>query len=431
MKKGIVLFIICLLYGGLLVTNAQSTSPFTFYGFVRTDAYYDSRQILELREGLMLLYPLNEKKDVNNADINNVPSYNFSPIGSRIGVKIKGPKACGAETMGVVEAEFFGNSNATINTLRLRHSYLKMNWTNSELLMGQTWHPFFTEDCIPATVSFNTGAPFQPFNRSPQVRFTQKFGNMSMQVTALNERDFASTGPAGVSITYMTTAIIPEFTAGLFYKTNLCDSSCALSMGVLGEYKTLRPRSVTDSNYVTNKTISSSSVTAFVKFKTSKFEAKIKGVYGQNMYNQLMLGGYAVRYYGVDVPDRGDWEYTTLDVASAWVDLGYKVSDKLAFGVFGGYEQNLGSTKNIQNWNSNTTYFSRNPDIAYIYRVSPRAQFFRGKTQFSLETEYTVAAYGSKRNSLGIVQDKSDLYPSAVINEINNLRILFALIYTF
>lgn len=431
MRKLFLLLLLSIFIQSYSQIKAQNNSPFTFYGFVRTDAYYDTRQIFELREGLMLLYPLNQKLDLNGSDINNAPSYNFSPIGTRLGVKVKGPKACGAETMGVVEAEFFGNSNATINTLRLRHSYLKMNWTNSELLMGQTWHPFFTEESIPNTVSFNTGAPFQPFNRSPQVRFTQKLGKLSLQLTALNERDFASIGPLGVSNTYMITAKIPEITAGLFYKTNLCDSSLILSMGVLGEYKTLRPRITTDSNIVTSKTITSKAVTAFVKLKSSKFEAKIKGVYGQNMYNQLMLGGYAVRYYGTDVPDRGDWEYTTLDVASAWIDLGYKKSEKFAFGIFGGYEQNLGSTKNIQNWNSTATYFSRNPDIAYIYRVAPRVQFFRGKTQFSFEAEYTVAAYGNKRNSLGIVQNESDLYPAAKINEVKNLRVLCALTYSF
>ncbi len=431
MKKSFLILFASLFIGGFAVLEAQSTSPFTFYGFVRSDAYYDSRQILELREGLLLLYPLNEKLDNNGLDINKTPSYNFSPIGTRLGVKVKGPKTCGAETMGVIEAEFFGNTNATINTLRLRHSYLKMNWTNTELLIGQTWHPFFTEESIPGTVSFNTGAPFQPFNRSPQVRFTQKFGKLSFQLAALSERDFASTGPVGVSNTYMISATIPEFSAGLYLRTNLRDSSLALSMGILGEYKFLRPRIVTDSNTITNKTVASSAFTAFIKLKSSKFEAKIKGVYGQNMYNQLMLGGYAVQYYDMDVPNLGDWDYTTLDVASAWIDLSYRMSDKLAFGVFGGYEKSLGSEKNIQNWNSNTTYYSRNPDIAYIYRASPRIQFFYGKTQFSVEAEYTVAAYGNKRNSLGIVQNASDFYPAATIKEIKNLRIIGALTYSF
>lgn len=431
MKKFLFLVVLGSLMSSFTKIYSQNNSPFTFYGFVRTDAYYDSRQISELREGLMLFYPLNQKLDVNLKDMNQTSSYNFSPIGSRVGLKIKGSKVCGAETMGVIEAEFFGNSNATINTLRLRHSYLKMNWTNTELLIGQTWHPLFTEESIPNTVSFNTGSPFQPFNRSPQIRLTQKLGKLSFQFAAINERDFASTGPTGVSVTYMTTALTPEVTAGLIYKTSMCDSSCIFSMGVTGEYKMLRPRISTDSNVVTNNTIASQAVTAFIKLKSSKFEGKIKGVLGQNMYNQLMLGGYAVKYYGTEIPEKGNWDYTTLDVLSAWIDLGYKCNDKISCGIFGGWEKNLGSAKNIQNWNSNTTYYSRSPEIAYLYRVSPRIQYTIGKTQFAIEGEYTTAAYGNKRNSLGVVQDQSDEYPTAKITEVSNIRILGAMVYNF
>lgn len=431
MRKILFLVMLSLLISSFTKIYSQNNTPFTFYGFVRTEAYYDSRQILELREGLMLFYPLNEKIDAKGNDLNQTPSYNFTPIGTRVGVKVKGPKALGAETMGVVEAEFFGNSNATINTLRLRHSYLKLNWTKTELLMGQTWHPLFTEESIPSTLSFNTGSPFQPFNRSPQIRLTQKMGNFSFQFAAINQRDFASTGPAGVSVSYMTTAIMPEFTGGIIYKKQMCDSSLMLSLGVTGEYKMLRPRIATDSNVITNKTLSSSAVTAFIKLKSEKFEGKIKGTLGQNLYDQLMLGGYAIRYYGTEIPEAGDWDFTSLDVLSTWIDLGYKFNDKFSCGLFGGWSKNLGSTKNIQNWNSNTTYYSKGSDVAYLYRVAPRISYTIGKTQFAFEAEYTTAAYGNKRNSLGVLQNKSDEYPTAKITEVNNLRFLGVVVYNF
>ena len=67
-----------------------------------------------------------------------------------------------------IEAEFFGTSDADLNGFRLRHGYLKLDWPHSELMVGQFWHPMFVTESFPDVVSFNTGAPFQPFNRSPR-----------------------------------------------------------------------------------------------------------------------------------------------------------------------------------------------------------------------------------------------------------------------
>ena len=40
-------------------------------GFVKTDLYYDSRQTVNIREGHFLLYPDNEKPDLNGKDISS------------------------------------------------------------------------------------------------------------------------------------------------------------------------------------------------------------------------------------------------------------------------------------------------------------------------------------------------------------------------
>ena len=94
-------------------------------------------------------------------------------VQTRLVGKITGPDAFGAKTSGYIEAEFFGTSDADVNGFRLRHAYVKLNWTTTELLIGQFWHPMFITESFPEVVSFNTGAPFQPFNRSPQIRVTQ------------------------------------------------------------------------------------------------------------------------------------------------------------------------------------------------------------------------------------------------------------------
>jgi hypothetical protein len=38
--------------------------------------------------------------------------------------------------------------------------------------------------------------------------------------------------------------------------------------------------------------------------------------------------------------------------------------------------------------------FARGTNIEYVYRISPRVAFKRGKTTIAVEVEYTTAAYG-------------------------------------
>ena len=149
--------------------------------------------------------------DKNGDDINAASSFNMLSIQTRLMGKITGPEAFGAKTSGLIEGEFFGTSDGDTNGFRLRHGYVKLNWATSELIIGQFWHPMFITESFPEVVSFNTGVPFQPFNRSPQIRFTQQFGAWSVAATALAQRDFLSNGPDGASSTYARNAAVPEF----------------------------------------------------------------------------------------------------------------------------------------------------------------------------------------------------------------------------
>jgi hypothetical protein len=137
--------------------------------------------------------------DKAGQDINAAANFNILSVQTRLAGKVTGPDALGAKTSGLIEGEFFGTADGDTNGFRLRHAYVKLNWKKSELMIGQFWHAMFITDCYPDVVSFNTGAPFQPFSRTPQVRFTQAFGKLSLIATALSQRDFASNGPEGVS----------------------------------------------------------------------------------------------------------------------------------------------------------------------------------------------------------------------------------------
>lgn len=419
MKKNFIALIIILLP---VVLSAQSDNKFgiKLSGFVKADFFYDTRQTVSIREGHFLLYPTPELKDIEGEDINNKANMNFLAIQTRIRGKITGPDAFGAKTSGMIEGAFFGHSNGDINGFRLRHAFLKLNWTNTELLFGQYWHPLFITSCFPGVISFNTGVPFQPFSRNPQIRLTQNFGKkIKLIVAAVEQRDFVSTGPLGSGSRYLRNTAIPDMNLQLHYTSKNTDKKTEFHIGAGGAYKILTPRLETDKSYIADGTVSGLSGLVFIKYKTSKLTYKFEAVYGQNLTDMVMLGGYAIRDISDTAKDYRD--YTTLNNMSFWTDI-HTNGKKFQAGIFAGYTKNMGSDKNIYDWNNSSSYYTRGRTIEYVYRVSPRVIFNAGKTRLAGEIEYTTAAYGDGVNSLGEVQNAES---------VSNIRFLFSAYYFF
>ena len=398
-------------------------------GFIGTDLFWDTRAVVESRDGVLCLYPENVRPDINGKDINARPSFNFLALNTRLTVRIEAPDALGAKVSGMVEGWFAGMSNNDMNGFAMRHAFIKMDWKKSSLLMGQTWHPLFTEECFAQTVAGSAGSPFQPFSRAPQIRFQHYIRNGSTIMFYINaQRDFLSFGSAGNSSSYLRNSAIPE--TGLQYFYSSMSQKIFLGLGV--DYKYLIPRIVTDSNIYTRNGLHAPTAFVLVHYKHYFAEdillgIKAKGLYGQGSNEFLMLGGYAYQYYdNQPLNPSVNYSYTGINTAAAWIDIYVKDRKRLwEAGVFGGYTQNLGSNKNIQDWNNPNAYFSRGYDIKYIYRISARAMYTANKLQFGLEPEYTAATYGNIVNEHGIVQKPSNAFPDAKINHVGNLRILF------
>ncbi|KAA3610294.1 MAG: hypothetical protein D8M58_06260 [Calditrichaeota bacterium] len=367
--------------------EVENTFGVKFSGFIKTDVMFDSRQTVSAREGHFLLYPAGEMPDANGDDINAKPNLNMLSIQTRLKAGITGPNAFGAKTSGVIEGAFFGHSNSDINGFRLRHAFIKLSWQKSSLLIGQTWHPMFITEVFPGVVSFNTGVPFQPFSRNPQIRYTKNVNHISISFTAASQRDFASTGPNGGTSSYLRNSSIPIINTTVKYKTD----NVVLGAGL--NYMTIMPRLFTSNDYGADpltkydadETVSSLAGIAFAKFVSGEFTIKAESIYGSNMTDLLMLGGYAVK--STDLAT-GAEEYTNSKTLSAWTDLSY--GKGFGFGLFAGYTNNMGTE------DENTgPYYSRGSNIDNVIRVSPRLQYQIGKTRFAGEVEYTSAAYGT------------------------------------
>ena len=318
------------------ITFAQEQSKFgiKLTGFVKTDIIYDSRQTIAVREGHFNLYPYNKDLDSYGKDINSKDNFNMLSIQTRLKGTITGPDAFGAKTSALIEGAFFGQSDPDVNGFRLRHAFAKLNWENTELLVGQFWHAMFITDCFPGTVSFNTGAPFQPFSRNPQIRLTQKADDLKFIFTAMTQRDFASTGPAGGGSKYLRNSALPELNLTIQYNKKNSNGNEFL-LGAGADYMSLTPRIETPLGYASNKTVNSLSFMAFMKVKANNITWKVEGVLGQNTTHLTMLGGYAET--DILLPVIQDYEYTPSNILSLWTELHTNGKD-FQTGIFIGHQ---------------------------------------------------------------------------------------------
>lgn len=416
MNKKMTLLLSLIAAAGAAFAQADKPQPafgISFSGFIKTDVIYDSRQTVSIREGHFFLFPKGAQLDPAGRDVNARANFNILSVQTRLVGKVTGPDALGAKTSGLIEGEFFGTADGDINGFRLRHAIVKLNWKAAELMVGQFWHPMFITDSFPDVVSFNTGAPFQPFSRAPQIRFTRAFRGWSVIATALSQRDFASNGPEGVSSVYLRNAAVPEFNLKAQYaaKNEKAGTETLLGFGV--DYMTIAPRITTETGYKTSESLGSAAAMAYVKRRIPGWTFKAEVVYGQNLHHLTMIGGYGVS----DVTDQVSrtQRYTPLETISVWAEV-HSNGARWQTGVFGGYARNLGSDRPIMG-----PSYSRGANIRDLYRISPRLVYNSGKLRLAAEAELTSAAYGAP-DAQGRVRGAT---------RVANIRLLLATYYFF
>ena len=412
MQKSIFLVAIMILpLIALAQDNKKEESKFKlgFSGFVKNDFFWDTRKTIAAREGHFLLFPKPVSEDPDGKDINTKTNFNFLSIQTRLSLVINGPDAFGAKVSGKIEGDFFAQGNDNINLFRLRHAYVKMNWENTELLLGQYWIPMFITGCFPGTISFNTGSPVQPFGRNPQIRLTQKLGSLKFIAIASSQRDYSNRGIDGITCEYLRNSALPELSAQIHFAKEKI-----LLAGIGASCKQIVPQIETGQGYATSESVSSINGIAFLKIKTSPITIKLEGVYGQNIPDVLSIGGFAI----TDSTDitKGFVKYSPLSTMSVWTDI-HSNGKAVQFGIFAGYTKNLGSADDIVG-----PIYGLGTNIESLYRISPRIMLNSGKVRFAVEGEYTLANYGSTRDIKGIPTD---------LTAADNMRVLFAVYYFF
>ena len=328
---------------GLLLSLALPLSAqkknlsYSFYGQVRGDLYLDSRASQEIVDGLFFLYPKDHAYDADGKDLNASPTGSFYLLYSRLGLDVQGPTIGQAKSSLKLEVDFRGyGSNWAL--LRIRHAYANLDWGKSAVLIGQTWHSLFGE-VSPQMLNLSTGAPFQPFNRSPQVRYRYQNRGWQLTATALWQLQYLSAGPNGKSEEYIKNSCIPEFYFGVDRKGN------GWQVGAGVDVLSIVPRTqnvVEEKTYKVSERVTGVSGELHAKYQNKNWFIAAKTLYATNLAHTCMLGGYGVT--AID-PRTGEQDYAPYHHATAWLNVVY--GKKWKPGFFVGYLKNLGANTPI------------------------------------------------------------------------------------
>ena len=381
------------------VAQAQNDSTFKLkpYGFVSNYICYDTRESVTVFGEMFNMMPKDVEFNADGSeDINAEPKLTFVSFTTRLGVDVSGPEIWKAKSSAKIEADFCGyGANNTL--LRIRQAYVALNWERLSLICGQTWHPMVNQ-VMPSVVGLSTGAPFSPFNRSPQFKIVADLGKgWDLTAAALYQFPNTSIGPTGADLNYSRWSMIPELYMSVKHVGEHFTVGAGVDMlSIMPRKKSTVEREITLDDGTTqmqsvevsvNDRVTGISPEIFADYKSGKFNIKGKAIYAQNAAHLIMVSGFGATDYD---PQTGSYDYAPTRSAVSWLNATY--GSKWRAGIFLGYAKNLGAAKDFISTNDFWVRGAKNTD--YLYRVSPSITYTLKGLQVALELDYTAVGYG-------------------------------------
>ncbi|MBO4476430.1 MAG: hypothetical protein J5737_06900 [Bacteroidales bacterium] len=398
MKRLLISLALLLVAAASLSAEDKTVPNFKFYGFVRNYFTFDTRVSTAGTEDFYYWMP-KDVKMVNGADINDVCSFRFAAITTRLGVDISGYEFSGYKIGGKIEADFYAGLTGVTGTaqLRLRQAFATVAKDGRSWKIGQAWHPMAAD--LPDIFSLESGAPFGPFSRTPLVQFDWKFADaLSLTTAAIWQMQYTSTGPEGASANYIKYGCTPELYLGLNYKKD----KTTLRLGA--DLLSIMPRQVNNVKMRKDNVfrldadrITTWNVFLYGASSIGKMDLKAKLTYANDGSHFNLIGGYGVK--AID-DTYGYWTYAATRNATGWATLSYKGLGRWVPSMLLGYSKLFGTPVDVLgNKNDDGTYIYRwvknSADVVdYLFRVQPEVIYNLGKLQFGLEYMLTGANYG-------------------------------------
>ena len=403
MKKGIIIFAAALLSVSTAFAQEEKPAHFKLYGFIRNYLTADTRAVNAGTEDLYFYMPKGHDMS-GTLDLNDGFNWRCVSLNTRLGLDVSGYKWGAMGVSGKVEADFYYLSGS-VPTLRLRQAFMKLNWDNNplSLTIGQTWHPMAAD--MPHMNNLETGAPFNPFNRSPQLTADVKLGDkFTLTASMLYLNHYLPTGPAGKSKDYYKYGL-PEFYLGVAYKSGKFTGKVGLDMVNMRPYRTMDAFWVNTPNAVAEVKgmLHTFSPFVFVQYTNGLFQLRAKSILAQAGEHMNLLSGYGVASF--------DWTagntitYTPMQDWASFVSFQY--GKKFQVMAMLGYMKQLGTTKDLisTGWYDSNFWMNTAADvhIQQAFRATPTVAWNLGKFTVSLEYNLTAAEFGSgSRNARGM-----------------------------
>ena len=465
MKRSILIYILCAVCS---VAFAQEESKeakkaaikshlkqhYQFYGFIRNYFTFDSRESMSGTGDLYnyqpydVLYNQTEEEaaasGVPRQDLNALSTFRYLSLTTRVGVNITGYKWRNTEFGGRIEADFYAALTGTGHKLngdaqlRLRQAYLTLGWDSLkmgkeyarvDLLLGQAWHPMAADLCD--AIALNSGAPFGPFSRTPQVKMDARLGKyVTLTGALLWQMKYTSQGPNGASAEYIAYSKTPEAYLGLSFH----DKGFLMRVGA--DVLSIKPRQVglaLDENLVplqnqisvkVSDRITTASPFIYLQYKKGEFSIKAKSIFAEAGEHMNMNGGYGVSSINPD----GSYSYTPTRSSNSWISIVYggkvgaqesKHPQKLQGILFAGYAHNFGTKDALYDPNGNGRidadevkkyyFYPRANNMNQMWRLSPTLLYTVGKFQLGLEYEITSVHYGDAAQGLNANNGLADV----------------------
>ena len=406
------------------------------YGFVRNYFVFDSRESMSGTGDLYNYQPYDEAWNMTQEesastglpreDLNARSTFRFLSLTTRLGLDIVGYKWRNTEFGAKIEADFYAGLSTKVShpvtgvaQFRLRQAYVTLGWDSLPMLngkdyarvdltIGQAWHPMAADLCD--VLSLNSGAPFGPFNRSPQVKMDARLGKfVTLTGSLLWQMQYCSVGPSPTGAPIQAADFIlysktPEAYLGLSVHSN----GFLLRAGA--DVLSIKPKQIGTVDVGGNPVsvsvkdrITTASPFLYMQYKKGEFSIKAKTILSEAGEHMNLNSGYGVKAKNAD----GSWEYTPLRASSSWLSIVYggkigaqedKHPQKLQGILFAGYIENLGTKEALYDGNHDNhpddLYTPRANNMNRMWRLSPTLLYTIGKFQLGLEYEITSVQYG-------------------------------------
>ena len=210
------------------------------------------------------------------------------------------------------------------------------SWETLKADGSAQWHPLFG-DVVPDVLNLSTGAPFQPFNRSPQIRYRfRPAPALRLTAAAVWQLQYLSNGPEGASEDYIKNSLVPEFYLG----AEVAPAE-GLTYGADAHLISLKPRVEATADGVTRRVderMTTYTLGAHARLKRGEWMVAAKTFLASGLDHLAMLGGFGARSEDAATGRR---DYTPFRHSTSWLNVTYGTRWKTA--LFLGYSKNLGT----------------------------------------------------------------------------------------